>query len=406
MKPDGILVDDLCGQPEIGYSSKKEAKIHSIEIVRQIRKTNPSVPIIASGGITEPQDALDILDAGANLIQLHSGLVYSGPGLPKRINEALTNRYRKPEIAPFKEWGWLFLMGLGVFLAGIIAMVLALTLVILPYDESFLGLTREQLKELNPKLFSFMSHDRNTLAGVMISAGFIYMQLAYHGIRRRIHWARKAYIVAAILGFLNFFYFIGFGYFDILHSFIISFYFLFSFLGFTFSRKMRRGESGSNVFNDRDWMRSQVGQCCFVVLGFALFIGGIVISIIGMTTVFVHTDLLYFQLVPSDLAAITPKLIPLIAHDRAGFGGSLLSEGFLVLCISLWGFREGERWVWWTLLFGGLPGFMAGIGTHMHIAYTDFIHLLPAYFLLLLYVIGLIYSFRYFHSRRITSSGS
>lgn len=28
-------------------------------------------------------------DAGADFVQLHSGLVYSGPGLPKRINEAI-----------------------------------------------------------------------------------------------------------------------------------------------------------------------------------------------------------------------------------------------------------------------------------------------------------------------------
>jgi dihydroorotate dehydrogenase len=29
------------------------------------------------------------LNAGAHYIQLHSGLVYAGPGLPKRVNEAI-----------------------------------------------------------------------------------------------------------------------------------------------------------------------------------------------------------------------------------------------------------------------------------------------------------------------------
>lgn len=399
MEPDGIVLDDAKGQPDVGYWIGRESKIRCIEAIGQLRERNPTIPIIASGGITEPQDALDLLDAGANLIPLHSGLVYGGPGLPKRINEALTARYRTSEAASFKEWGWLFLMGLGVFLAGIIAMVFALTLVILPYDETFLGMTREQLKQLNPKLFSFMSHDRNTLAGVIISAGFLYMQLAYHGIRKKVHWARKAYIIAGAFGFLNFFYFIGFGYFDILHFIYNAILLPIFVFGVAFSRNMRKGESGFNVRNHRDWKRSQIGQLCFVMIGFSLLLGGIVISAIGMTTVFVPTDLIYFQLNPADIIMIDPQLIPLIAHDRAGFGGALLSEGFMILCISLWGFREGEKWVWWTLFVGGLPGFIAGIGTHLHIGYMDFIHLLPAYFLLVLYVVGLICSFRYLQIR-------
>jgi dihydroorotate dehydrogenase len=123
-----------------------------------------------------------------------------------------------------------------------------------------------------------------------------------------------------------------------------------------------------------------------------------------MTTVFVPTDLLFFELNREDLNVFDPKLIPLIAHDRAGFGGALLSEGFLLLCISLWGFREGEKWIWWTFFIGGLPGFTAGIGTHFHIGYTDFVHLLPAYFLVVLFIVGLIYSFNYLHHCQTSKS--
>ncbi|WP_227940267.1 hypothetical protein [Alkalihalobacillus deserti] len=181
MEPDGIVVDDARVDPETsGYWIGRESKASSLEMIRKVRKKNRLIPIIASGGVTEPQDALDLLDAGADLIQIHQGLVFSGPSLPKRINEALAARSRTSITAPFKEWGWLFLMGLGVFLAGMIAMIFALSSVILPYDETYLGLTKEQLEEYNSKLFSFISHDRNTLAGVMISAGFLYMQLAYH----------------------------------------------------------------------------------------------------------------------------------------------------------------------------------------------------------------------------------
>jgi dihydroorotate dehydrogenase len=45
--------------------------------------------IIGGDGIQEPADALRLLDVGATLVQIESGFVYAGPGLPKRINEAV-----------------------------------------------------------------------------------------------------------------------------------------------------------------------------------------------------------------------------------------------------------------------------------------------------------------------------
>jgi dihydroorotate dehydrogenase len=45
--------------------------------------------------------------------------------------------------------------------------------------------------------------------------------------------------------------------------------------------------------------------------------------------------------------------------------------------------------LWWTFLWGGLPGFAAGLLVHIHIGYMDFIHLLPVYIAVLLYVVGL-----------------
>lgn len=91
--------------------------------------------------------------------------------------------------------------------------------------------------------------------------------------------------------------------------------------------------------------------------------------------------------------SISNNLIPVIAHDRAGFGSALISVGLLVLMISLWGFRKGESWVWNTLATGALPAFIAGIGTHLFIGYTTFIHLLPVYFLVIVYLLGLVLSY-------------
>ncbi|MGB5237811.1 MAG: dihydroorotate dehydrogenase (quinone), partial [Flavobacteriaceae bacterium] len=45
--------------------------------------------IIGVGGIHSPEDAIEKLEAGADLIQIWTGFVYEGPGLVKRINKSL-----------------------------------------------------------------------------------------------------------------------------------------------------------------------------------------------------------------------------------------------------------------------------------------------------------------------------
>ena len=50
-----------------------------------------SKPIIGVGGIDHLEAAIQKLDAGANLIQLYTGLVYKGPGLVKEIKKDLRN---------------------------------------------------------------------------------------------------------------------------------------------------------------------------------------------------------------------------------------------------------------------------------------------------------------------------
>jgi dihydroorotate dehydrogenase len=49
------------------------------------RSTGGKLPIIGVGGVFGPDDAKVKLDAGASLVQIFTGLVYRGPGLPRRI---------------------------------------------------------------------------------------------------------------------------------------------------------------------------------------------------------------------------------------------------------------------------------------------------------------------------------
>jgi dihydroorotate dehydrogenase len=47
--------------------------------------------LIGVGGIETPEDAKERLAAGADLIQLYTGLVYGGPSTIKRITRGLAS---------------------------------------------------------------------------------------------------------------------------------------------------------------------------------------------------------------------------------------------------------------------------------------------------------------------------
>lgn len=47
------------------------------------------LPVVGVGGISDPSHAKDLLDLGCSAIQLYTGLIYEGPGLPARIVRAL-----------------------------------------------------------------------------------------------------------------------------------------------------------------------------------------------------------------------------------------------------------------------------------------------------------------------------
>lgn len=404
---DGFVVGDTL-KTNAGYEVGYEGKKYSIEKVERIREfSKDNHRIIASAGVHQPQDALDLLEAGADYVQLHSGLVYSGPGLPKRVNEAilykrlceiesLTNPATKStaESSFWRDWGWMCLLGVGMVIGGILAWIIAVSTVLLPYDEAYLGMTRVSLQELNPNLLSFMSHDRVTLAGTMISIGVIYFFLGRFGLRYELHWSKTALMTSGIVGFSSFFLYLGFGYFDPLHATVAAI--LLPMFVLSMRNKGDKTVKGQpNLTNDRNWYLAQWGQLMFVMLGFTLAIGGLTISVIGITSVFVHEDLLYLQTTAEELNEINKQLISLIAHDRAGFGGALFSNAVALLATALWGVQQGKSWLWWMFLFGGLPGFVAGFWVHWDIGYTDVVHLVPAYFAFMLYVAGLILLYPY-----------
>jgi dihydroorotate dehydrogenase len=87
LKSHALLVE------EAGGLSGLPLKNRSTEVIRFLaEKSNKSFSIIGVGGIHSAEDAIEKLEAGADLIQLWTGFVYEGPGLIKKINKALLEK--------------------------------------------------------------------------------------------------------------------------------------------------------------------------------------------------------------------------------------------------------------------------------------------------------------------------
>jgi dihydroorotate dehydrogenase len=86
----GVVIGGSIAATPQGRETGPPARDVGLAMVRRLRQRHgKDLVILASGGVLEPQDALDYFEAGATLVQIHSGLVYAGPGFPKRINDAL-----------------------------------------------------------------------------------------------------------------------------------------------------------------------------------------------------------------------------------------------------------------------------------------------------------------------------
>jgi dihydroorotate dehydrogenase len=65
-------------------------KEKSTRVIKYLKDTsNKAFPIIGVGGIHSAKDALEKIEAGADLVQIYTGFIYEGPGLIKQINKAL-----------------------------------------------------------------------------------------------------------------------------------------------------------------------------------------------------------------------------------------------------------------------------------------------------------------------------
>ncbi len=80
-KIENIGQGGLSGKPLRDKSTKVIAYLH--------KQSNGEIPIIGIGGIQQPKDAIDKIKAGASLVQVYTGFIYTGPSIARKINKEI-----------------------------------------------------------------------------------------------------------------------------------------------------------------------------------------------------------------------------------------------------------------------------------------------------------------------------
>ena len=289
----------------------------------------------------------------------------------------------------------LALMAVGLIASGLFALFLSATVTFLPQDIAFLGMDPRTLCGLHQcRVVHFMFHDRVSFGGTLIAIGTLYLWILIDPLRKGEAWAWWTMLCSGSIGFLSFFCCLLYHYVDTWHATASVALLLLYVIGMAKTRMLLSlpREDWRSVFKPvtplRWHTRAELGRVCLLFVGCGMVAAGLVIMFLGSTVVFVPQDVTYFGFTASQLNAINPRLIPLIAHDRAGFGGGLASCGMCVFLV-LWKARQ-TRALWQGLLCAGLTGFGCAIGIHFPIGYRSLSHLAPAVAGAAIYLSGIV----------------
>jgi hypothetical protein len=284
----------------------------------------------------------------------------------------------------------LTLTAIALFLSGVFAIFLAFRREFLPQDVAYLGMSAAELCAVaDCNVVRFMFHDRVAFGGTLIAVAVLYAWLAAFPLRRGHRWAWWTFLLSGVLGFGSFLLYLGYGYFDSWHGAGTLALIPVFVAGLVASSPLAR-------LHDPAWMRTEqrrrasrptrAGRWGLLATGAGLTLAGSVIMYLGATEVFVAEDLGFMGLERSALDAINPRLVPLIAHDRAGFGGGLATTGAILLMCA---WHAGPSRAFHQAVFlAGTAGFGCAIGTHFAEGYMNVIHLAPAFAGAVLFVVS------------------
>jgi hypothetical protein len=295
------------------------------------------------------------------------------------------------------------LLALALIGSGLFVLFQAATGHFLPHDTAWLGMTAQQLCTSHGcRIVHFMMHDRVSFGGVLIAIGVMYLWLAEFPLRRGETWAWWALTASAAAGFLSFLTYLGYGYLDTWHgAATLALLPLFGWALYR-TRELRAKQITIAPLDFRT--RAGLGRVLLIATTAGIIAAGLTIMTVGMTAVFVPQDLEFMRITRAELQQHSARLIPLIAHDRAGFGGALVSCGVAMLFAVLYG--TPSRNLWQALAIAGTAGFATAVGIHPLIGYTNATHLGPAVFGCLVFAIGLaLFSVSFSRREKVPRSG-
>ncbi|MGH8992918.1 MAG: hypothetical protein ACRDZ7_15520 [Acidimicrobiia bacterium] len=266
--------------------------------------------------------------------------------------------------------------------AGAFSTFLAATGEFLPHDIHYLGMSAADLCQVaSCRIVDFMIHDRAAFGGALLGIGVLYVWLTVFPLAQGEPWAWWTWLVSATVGFASFLAYLGYGYLDTWHGVGTLAMLPILVTGMVRTRSLlTRPTDPRSLLRLPAWLRPpsrfSLGRLILLLGAGATAVGGLTILWVGVTDTFVPEDLEFMGLSAQQLRAINPRLVPLIAHDRAGFGGGVLTLGLTTL-LCLWGARPSRHQHQAVALAGGLS-LTAALGIHQVVGYTDFGHLLPA----------------------------
>lgn len=85
-----------------GLSGTPLFEISTAVLAAMRRRVGPDLPIIGVGGVSSAETVLEKIRAGADLVQLYSGMVYEGPGLPARILRDLSTLLDREKVSSIR----------------------------------------------------------------------------------------------------------------------------------------------------------------------------------------------------------------------------------------------------------------------------------------------------------------
>jgi len=272
---------------------------------------------------------------------------------------------------------------MALLFGGGFAIFLAAAGEFLPHDIAYLGLSARDLCALRGcRIVDFMIHDRAAFGGAVVGIGVLYLWLTLFPLRGGEAWAWWTLVISGSVGFASFLSYLGYGYLDSWHGIGTLLLVPVFVVGLARSRSILHGPRGpARLMQPGATLsltsRSDVGRAILAAGAAGTIAGGLSITWVGITDIFVPEDLEFMGITTAELRHFSSRLVPLMAHDRAGFGGAVLTMGITTLCC-LW-CATPSRSLWEAIATAGGVSLTAAIGIHAVVGYTDIWHLTPAF---------------------------